>query len=258
MNAAGKLKMARKDSDAMTVVIFASTDTIDLPHDIRTKLDCLNHPEEERRQQIRSDSEEKRSHRPTAVCLGLLCILLLVAITVPYIKFIWENNLFQTENEANYWLSRSKNLTEEREELRKDLAKLQARLYEHDQCSVNPKWITHNFSSYYISSEWKNWTDSRQDCLQRGADLMIINNREEQEFIRTVTSGNIVWIGLTDIDEEGVWKWVDDSTLISGSWEPGEPNNKLSNEDCAVSIFDWADYPCNYTFVWICEKDLEV
>ncbi|ROL54416.1 C-type lectin domain family 17, member A [Anabarilius grahami] len=86
-----------------------------------------------------------------------------------------------------------------------------------DQCSVNPKWITHNFSSNYISSEWKNWTDSRQDCLQRGADLMIINNREEQEFIRTVTSGNIVWIGLTDIDEEGVWKWVDGSTLTSGA-----------------------------------------
>ena len=40
-------------------------------------------------------------------------------------------------------------------------------------------------------------------------------------------------------------------------WEPGELNNKI-DEDCAVSLFDWADYPCNYTFVWICEKDLEV
>lgn len=55
MNAAGKLKMARQDSDEMTVVIFASTDTIDLPHDIRTKLDDLNHPEEEQRQQIRKN-----------------------------------------------------------------------------------------------------------------------------------------------------------------------------------------------------------
>lgn len=37
-----------------------------------------------------------------------------------------------------------------------------------------------------------------------------------QEFIRTLTSGNIVWIGLSDIDAEGVWKWVDGSTLTSG------------------------------------------
>uniref|UniRef100_A0A9J8D3Q6 C-type lectin domain-containing protein n=1 Tax=Cyprinus carpio carpio TaxID=630221 RepID=A0A9J8D3Q6_CYPCA len=49
-----------------------------------------------------------------------------------------------------------------------------------DQCSDNPKWITYKHSSYFISSEWKNWTDSRRDCLQRGADLVIINNEEEQ------------------------------------------------------------------------------
>ncbi|XP_058644801.1 natural killer cells antigen CD94-like [Onychostoma macrolepis] len=49
-----------------------------------------------------------------------------------------------------------------------------------DQCSDNLKWITYKRSSYYISSEWKNWTDSRRDCLERGADLIIINNKEEQ------------------------------------------------------------------------------
>uniref|UniRef100_A0A8C1UG18 C-type lectin domain-containing protein n=1 Tax=Cyprinus carpio TaxID=7962 RepID=A0A8C1UG18_CYPCA len=49
-----------------------------------------------------------------------------------------------------------------------------------DQCSDNPKWITYKHSSYFISSEWKNWTDSRRDCLQRGADLVIINIEEEQ------------------------------------------------------------------------------
>uniref|UniRef100_A0A8C1UDT9 Si:dkey-181c13.1 n=1 Tax=Cyprinus carpio TaxID=7962 RepID=A0A8C1UDT9_CYPCA len=97
--------------------------------------------------------------------------------------------------------------------------------------------LNRSHSSYYISSEWKNWTDSRRDCLQRGADLVIINNKEEQEFIVNMTSANIVWIGLTDSDNEGVWKWVD------------------GNEDCAVSQYSWADFPCNYTFVWICERN---
>jgi len=40
-------------------------------------------------------------------------------------------------------------------------------------------------------------------------------------------------------------------------WEPGEPKNNI-DEDFAVSLFDCTDYPCNYTFVWICEQDLEV
>ncbi|KAK7149228.1 hypothetical protein R3I94_008752 [Phoxinus phoxinus] len=192
------------------------------------------------------------------MCLGLLCVLLLVAVTVLCIKLTKENRLFQSEKEENYWLSLSKNLTEEREKLSKDLAKLQAKLHQHDQCFDNPKWITNNFSSYYISSEWKNWTDSRQDCLQRGAHLMVINNKEEQEFIAKFTSGNIVWIGLTDSDVEGVWKWVDGSKLTSGFWGAGEPNNYVPEEDCAVLRFHLADYPCHYTFVWICEKDIEV
>ncbi|XDV25724.1 hypothetical protein PO909_029592 [Leuciscus waleckii] len=124
--------------------------------------------------------------------------------------------------------------------------------------SPNPKWIKNYFSSYFISSEWKNWTDSRQDCLQRGAHLMIINNKEELEFIAKFTSGNVAWVGLTDSDEEGVWKWVDGSKLASGLWWIGEPNNYLPDEDCAVLQFRLADFPCHYTFVWICEKDLEV
>ncbi|XP_073685572.1 CD209 antigen-like protein D isoform X2 [Garra rufa] len=127
-----------------------------------------------------------------------------------------------------------------------------------DQCSDNPKWITYKHSSYYISSEWKNWTESREDCLQRGADLIIINDKEEQDFITVATSANIVWIGLNEFHKEGVWKWVDGSTLTTEFWRHGEPNNNVGDEDCVVSHFHWADYPCDFTFVWICEKDLEV
>ncbi|XP_058623615.1 CD209 antigen-like [Onychostoma macrolepis] len=126
------------------------------------------------------------------------------------------------------------------------------------QCSDNTKWVTYKRNSYYVSSEWKNWVDSRRDCLQRGADLIIINNKEEQEFITKVISGNIVWIGLTDSDNEGVWKWVDGSALTTGIWSywgPNEPNSRVGDEDCVVSHDDWADYPCNYTFVWICERN---
>uniref|UniRef100_A0A3Q4GCS0 C-type lectin domain-containing protein n=1 Tax=Neolamprologus brichardi TaxID=32507 RepID=A0A3Q4GCS0_NEOBR len=64
---------------------------------------------------------------------------------------------------------------------------------------------------YYVSSTKNTWNDSREDCLRRGADLVIINSREEQNFIREFKKRT--WIGLTDAEKEQTWKWVDGTTL---------------------------------------------
>ncbi|XP_058626519.1 C-type lectin domain family 4 member E-like isoform X2 [Onychostoma macrolepis] len=110
-------------------------------------------------------------------------------------------------------------------------------------------------SFYFVSSESKSWTESRRFCTERGADLTIINNREEQEFIKKISGGAGVWIGVTDSDVEGRWKWVDD-TLTSGFsfWGIGEPNGGR-RENCVASYpTGWYDYPCSDAFKWICEK----
>uniref|UniRef100_A0A8C2IR50 C-type lectin domain-containing protein n=1 Tax=Cyprinus carpio TaxID=7962 RepID=A0A8C2IR50_CYPCA len=74
----------------------------------------------------------------------------------------------------------------------------------------------------------------------RGGDLIIRDNREEQ-----VSERYCPCIGLTEIDVEGIWKWVDGSTLTSGK------------ENCALNNpSSWADYPCNDAFKWVCEKSI--
>ncbi|XP_034147083.1 uncharacterized protein LOC105024509 isoform X3 [Esox lucius] len=35
-------------------------------------------------------------------------------------------------------------------------------------------------SNYYVFMEQRNWEYAKQDCLKRGAQLVIINNQEEQ------------------------------------------------------------------------------
>uniref|UniRef100_A0A4W5MSA1 C-type lectin domain-containing protein n=1 Tax=Hucho hucho TaxID=62062 RepID=A0A4W5MSA1_9TELE len=73
------------------------------------------------------------------------------------------------------------------------------------------EWRTFNSSWYCISNEYKTWEDSRQDCLKRGANLAVINSEEEQVFISQLNTKP--WIGLTDKDSEGTWKWVDGTPL---------------------------------------------
>ncbi|KAF5892655.1 antigen like protein, partial [Clarias magur] len=77
-------------------------------------------------------------------------------------------------------------------------------------------WTYSSSSVYNIINEQKIWTESRQNCSERGADLVIINSREEQEFVNTLRGTDRAWIGLRGRDRENKWKWVDDTTLITG------------------------------------------
>uniref|UniRef100_A0A3Q0RAM9 C-type lectin domain-containing protein n=1 Tax=Amphilophus citrinellus TaxID=61819 RepID=A0A3Q0RAM9_AMPCI len=115
-------------------------------------------------------------------------------------------------------------------------------------------WVYFGGSFYYISPFKKSWSDSREDCLQRGADLVIISSREEQNFIRQFRG--YIWIGLTDTEEEGTWKWVDGTVF----WETGEPNTfGGTDEDCGEikpreEENNWNDTHCENENYWICEK----
>uniref|UniRef100_A0A7N6A229 C-type lectin domain-containing protein n=2 Tax=Anabas testudineus TaxID=64144 RepID=A0A7N6A229_ANATE len=142
---------------------------------------------------------------------------------------------------------RFEDITNERNELEKRLLAL--RSY---------GWIYFSSSLYYISSSKKSWQQSRADCLQKGADLVIINSHEEQEFIQTFKK--LIWIGLTDMESEGKWKWVDGTPLTTSYWDRNEPNGVPDrDEDCAeIKKYDseqsWNDESCGLERFWICEK----
>uniref|UniRef100_A0A8C5GUA3 C-type lectin domain-containing protein n=1 Tax=Gouania willdenowi TaxID=441366 RepID=A0A8C5GUA3_GOUWI len=123
-------------------------------------------------------------------------------------------------------------------------------------------WVQICSSFYYISTEMKCWQESRNDCLYREADLMIkkLNRNTQKKPIQRFVKALFreVWNGLTDAENEGVWKWVDGTLLKETSfWCPGEPNN-YKNEDCVEVNFNhrgcWNDNDCNQNRIWICEK----
>lgn len=165
---------------------------------------------------------------------GVLCVLQ-VALNVSLRLFLYNQTL---QNEAI-----CKSMTEQ-EELRNRTMDVLFR----------EGWIYFRTSFYYVSTTQKTWQESREDCLHRGADLMIIDSQEEQDFSKRLFKR--MWIGLTDTEKEGVWKWVDGSLLRKSFWETGEPNNEHGTENCAEINFrdGWNDFTCNHLNYWICEK----
>ncbi|XP_047434305.1 asialoglycoprotein receptor 2-like [Mugil cephalus] len=143
-------------------------------------------------------------------------------------------------------------MTKERDEMMKKLTMFAD--YSHQG------WVYFSGSFYYISLEKKSWKESRSYCQQRNADLVIINSREEQEFTRRFRKE--MWIGLTDREEEGIWKWVDGTPLTTRFWGRDEPNShKGRDEDCGeIKFYDneksWNDKPCDTENAWMCEMTL--
>ncbi|XP_008281236.1 C-type lectin domain family 4 member E-like [Stegastes partitus] len=139
-----------------------------------------------------------------------------------------------------------------------------------------PGWVLLNSSCYFFSYSLsstvkKNWPDSRADCISRGSDLIVIDNQEEQKFVSsTITNmrsaSNVwqsgFWIGLTDMDVEGKWVWINNVTEVEQRyWMPGEPNDQHQGEDCGVAVYSsinpWEtryDGRCTvFKLHWICE-----
>ncbi|KAK2840212.1 hypothetical protein Q5P01_013952 [Channa striata] len=91
-------------------------------------------------------------------------------------------------------------------------------------------------SCYFFPSGYDSWTKGREDCKGREADLVVINSAKEQKFLSEFTKES-TWIGLSDRDEEGTWKWIDGTPLTlnnakSTLWRP------LRGQDESCCLFE--------------------
>ncbi|XP_070539201.1 perlucin-like protein [Ptychodera flava] len=121
-------------------------------------------------------------------------------------------------------------------------------------------WINFGESCYYVYDyPLYTFDDAERVCNGMGASLVIINDADENLFLKAFTRHQRhIWIGVTDVEVEGVWVWVDGSPLTYSNWMPGEPNNAGKREHCAHLYSNqhgkWNDYPCSTRFGFICEK----
>ncbi|XP_023442668.2 C-type lectin domain family 17, member A [Dasypus novemcinctus] len=118
-------------------------------------------------------------------------------------------------------------------------------------------WLPFERKCYYFSTSTKSWNGARTFCQENYSHLVIINSVAEQRFVaKAHGSPRVYWLGLTDKDREGDWRWLDGSPVSLSFWDPHEPNN-IYEEDCASMNKGgtWNDLACEKTTYWICERE---
>jgi hypothetical protein len=85
--------------------------------------------------------------------------------------------------------------------------------------------------TYILVPQAKNWQMAKRDAEARGGHLVVISSAAEQRFIEQLIDKAMkryllpVWIGFTDEEGEGAWKWVNGEPVSYTNWQRGEPSN---------------------------------
>uniref|UniRef100_A0A3B3DU97 C-type lectin domain family 12 member B-like n=1 Tax=Oryzias melastigma TaxID=30732 RepID=A0A3B3DU97_ORYME len=126
-------------------------------------------------------------------------------------------------------------------------------------------WIHFQQKCYMFYQEdygWKNWADSRKFCQKVGSDLVVVDNLQEQEFIRKnckfyFDEYHGYWLGLHKNGNS--WQWIDgrNDTDTLGSWAPGFQDPSLRH---ALMIPDdggrWRPARAQFLNRFICEGEV--
>ena len=131
------------------------------------------------------------------------------------------------------------------------------------------EWTSFGSSCYKLYTLPQNWTNAKVNCQRAidGAKLVKIETDKENDFIKNeyLNTSGIYWIGLSDIDNEGEWKWTDGTGLTGyNKWKSGQPNNR-GDQDCVAILeghyyatsrhnAEWNDLKRSKKLGYICKK----
>lgn len=125
--------------------------------------------------------------------------------------------------------------------------------------SCKPDWNTYNSFCYKVSDELATFYRANSSCISEGAGLISIEDSDELDFLDTILEdGEKVFVGMTDIGEEGRWVWMDGSIpTLDPLWHSIYPSGGVEH-NCAeyVQNHGFHDRSCDESRKYVCKYSL--
>ncbi len=132
-------------------------------------------------------------------------------------------------------------------------------------CPLDCEWDKSFENRLYLFcwSPMQSWTDASAICESQLMRMVRLDSAAEQDYVLAWHQPDHAWLGGTDIDDYGTWKWQDGEVFWDGTprlyedWGLSEPNNMSGNAHClildGISNY-WNDYECPVERPFTCER----
>ena len=116
----------------------------------------------------------------------------------------------------------------------------------------------HTFKHYVTTLTW---TNAKTACEILGGHLATSTSAEKNLFLTTITQAR-TWLGATDEETEGTWKWVTGEAWSYTNWGSPQPDNAGGTEHYleinSPSVGSWNDWINTPSLGFLCEWDFDL
>lgn len=92
-------------------------------------------------------------------------------------------------------------------------------------------WVINPANGHaYAKIQCQDWHDAQRKAIDEGAHLVSINDEEEQFWLEVIFGRELFWIGLNDVEKEGVWRWDSGEPVTYTKWTTQDVHQDPSPE----------------------------
>ncbi|XP_072781570.1 macrophage mannose receptor 1 isoform X2 [Taeniopygia guttata] len=120
-------------------------------------------------------------------------------------------------------------------------------------------WKRYGFHCYLVGSALLTFSEANKTCEQSKAYLATVESRHEQIFLISLTglrSEKYFWIGLSDTEEKGSFRWTNGETAHFTHWNTAMPGKEQGCVAMGTGIAAglWDVVSCEKTWNYLCKR----
>ncbi|XP_078519695.1 macrophage mannose receptor 1-like [Lissotriton helveticus] len=90
-------------------------------------------------------------------------------------------------------------------------------------------WNRHGYYCYLLTQQATTFSEANDTCIKHNAFLTTVRDRYEQAYLTSIIGlrpDKYYWIGLSDIQEKGTFKWTNEEAVVFTHWNSEMPGRK--------------------------------